>query len=204
MKLVLKPVNATEMALARLRETAVRFSVMDPKLSRDGTATLVLPTDIGFFRRPAAFISAVRSRAAAILGVPADLLDLSAQCEPVETPPPESSSKAKEQVCVTVTGLLIEGCRIEDSTGFLTATQKSDPQFLPVPQLHLVWRRSECAGDESSSCLSQRCSSTLQVPLYEDVQRQRCICTFPMSAYDAEARAKNAPALFISPYWHGV
>lgn len=85
--------------------TGLRLSADSPGLGP--------PIDMRFFRRPVGFVSALRCHAARLLGVPAEQLNLSAQCRPAGI----SSREASGQFCVTVTGLLIEGCRIDEQTG---------------------------------------------------------------------------------------
>lgn len=87
------------------------------------------------------------------------------------------------------------------ATGCLTAAQNSDPQFSPVPQLQLVWKRSERKTDEKSPRLSQGRSSILLVPLYEDMQRERCICVVSPCSRTWQGRHGVACSVVDYPGW---
>ncbi|CAE8588983.1 unnamed protein product, partial [Polarella glacialis] len=150
-----------------------------------------LPVTLSDFLRPDVFLNALRQQTARKLAVSIDSLHLVATFEPHLLSDPSSSP-----LPVTVQDLILEGCCFDDSKKILVEGQRTSPLVSVLPPLTVAWMSKAQHPERAAS--SARAASTILMPIYASLSRERLIGEVELNTDSARQRKLNAAALFLT------
>eukprot|EP00931_Biecheleriopsis_adriatica_P043590 TRINITY_DN24917_c0_g1_i1.p1 TRINITY_DN24917_c0_g1~~TRINITY_DN24917_c0_g1_i1.p1 ORF type:complete len:4311 (+),score=994.91 TRINITY_DN24917_c0_g1_i1:69-13001(+) len=149
------------------------------------------PVTLSDFLRPDVFLNALRQQTARKLAVSIDSLHLVASFEPHLLSDPSTAP-----LPVAVQELILEGCAFDESKKLLTEGQRTSPLVSVLPPLTLAWMSKTTHPERTVS--STRAASTVSMPIYASLSRERLIAEVELNTDSARQRKLNAAALFLT------
>jgi dynein heavy chain 2 len=143
------------------------------------------------FLRPDVFLNALRQQTARSLKISIDSLHLVASFEPQLL-----SDTSTAPLPVTLQDLILEGCSFDETRRILTEGTRTSPLTSVLPPLTIAWMSRAAHPDRAVS--SARGASTVAMPIYVSLNRERLIGEVYLHTDSARQRVLNSAALFLT------
>jgi dynein heavy chain 2 len=136
------------------------------------------PLSLGELFHPETFLNALRQLTGRRLNVPMEQLKLA------------SSFDSRMPGSVQLKGLLLQGCEFD--RGKLVDAGPESPEVTPIPSISIVWVPSDSSSTQNSS-------TSVEVPVYHSLERDKLLCTLTIeNSGGAAERIISGVALFLS------